>query len=226
MPSPRFPPGSQAGRRGASNTTTALGDTLHQLGRHQPWVPVCPRPPRPATDHRRRPHGTDRPAHRQTANRRAAMAGGLRTDRLRRRRRSREPCAGDGTDDPAPYCAICDGDIGIFLKFGLDWRHYAGTDLTDIELFDPGHQPIVVWRSPGRRYSPNARQVTPTPSASAAHRGRSSGRGVATGRSDMFVFCVTGTTQKQTYHRSHTHHRVSFEHRGYLEAPYDPNGTQ
>ena len=60
-----------------------------------------------------------------------------------------EPCAGDGTEDPAPYCAICDGDIGIFLKFGLDWRHYAGTDLSDIELLDPGHRPVVAWRSPG-----------------------------------------------------------------------------
>jgi len=65
-----------------------------------------------------------------------------------------EPCAGDGTDDPAPYCAICGGDIGIFLKLGLDWRHYAGTDLTDtdltdIELQDPGHKPVLAWRTPG-----------------------------------------------------------------------------
>jgi hypothetical protein len=60
-----------------------------------------------------------------------------------------EPCPGDGAEDPAPYCAICDGDIGIFLKFGLDWRHYTGTDLTDIELQDPGHRPVVAWRTPG-----------------------------------------------------------------------------
>jgi hypothetical protein len=60
-----------------------------------------------------------------------------------------EPCAGDGTDDPAPYCHICGGDIGIFLKFGLDWRHYVGTDLSDIELIDPGHKPVLAWRSPG-----------------------------------------------------------------------------
>jgi hypothetical protein len=60
-----------------------------------------------------------------------------------------EPCAGDGTEDPAPFCAICDGDIGIFLKFGLDWRHYTGTDLSDIELLDPGHRPLLAWRMPG-----------------------------------------------------------------------------
>ena len=60
-----------------------------------------------------------------------------------------EPCPGDGTRDPAPYCAACGGDIGVFLKFGLDWRHYTGTDLTDIVLTDPGHRPIVAWRLPG-----------------------------------------------------------------------------
>jgi hypothetical protein len=60
-----------------------------------------------------------------------------------------EPCAGDGSEDPAPFCAICDGDIGIFLKFGLDWLHYAGTDLSDIELIDPGHRPVRAWRMPG-----------------------------------------------------------------------------
>src|ERR1700737_2041647 len=38
-----------------------------------------------------------------------------------------EPCAGDGTEDPAPFCAICGGDLGVFLKLGLDWRHYTGT---------------------------------------------------------------------------------------------------
>jgi len=60
-----------------------------------------------------------------------------------------EPCAGDGSEDPAPFCAICGDDIGVFLKFGLDWRHYRGTDLSDIELIEPGHQPVLAWRSPG-----------------------------------------------------------------------------
>jgi hypothetical protein len=60
-----------------------------------------------------------------------------------------EPCAGDGSEDPAPYCAICGSDIGIFLKFGVDWRHYTGCDLSDIELLDPGHRPALAWRMPG-----------------------------------------------------------------------------
>ena len=27
-----------------------------------------------------------------------------------------EPCPGDGSEDPAPFCEICDGDLGVFLK--------------------------------------------------------------------------------------------------------------
>jgi hypothetical protein len=27
-----------------------------------------------------------------------------------------EPCTGDGSDEPAPVCAQCGADIGIFLK--------------------------------------------------------------------------------------------------------------
>jgi hypothetical protein len=61
-----------------------------------------------------------------------------------------EPFPGDGTDDPAPYCLTCSGDIGIFLKFGLDWHHYSGIDLSDIELIDPGHRPVLAWRSQER----------------------------------------------------------------------------
>jgi hypothetical protein len=60
-----------------------------------------------------------------------------------------EPCPGDGSEDPAPYCVICGGDIGIFLKFGLEWRHYTGTNPSDIELHDPGHRPVLAWRTPG-----------------------------------------------------------------------------
>src|SRR5580692_4326993 len=26
-----------------------------------------------------------------------------------------EPCAGDGSEDPAPYCAVCGSEVGIFL---------------------------------------------------------------------------------------------------------------
>lgn len=60
-----------------------------------------------------------------------------------------EPCPGDGSEDPEPYCERCGADIGVFLKFGLEWRHYRGEGLSDLELFDPGHQPVLAWRSPG-----------------------------------------------------------------------------
>lgn len=63
-----------------------------------------------------------------------------------------EPCTDDDTPDPAehpePFCMVCDADVGIFLRFGLDWRHYRGDGTTAglIELFDPGHAPIIAWR--------------------------------------------------------------------------------
>lgn len=57
-----------------------------------------------------------------------------------------QPIPGDGSDDPAPICARCGADIGVFLKLGLDWRHYKATTLDDIELFDPGHLPVLTWR--------------------------------------------------------------------------------
>jgi hypothetical protein len=57
-----------------------------------------------------------------------------------------QPCSGDGTDDPAPFCDHCGADIGIFLKLGLDWRHYRGTLPGPIELYDPGHAPVLAWR--------------------------------------------------------------------------------
>src|SRR5271165_6941512 len=63
-----------------------------------------------------------------------------------------EPCTDDDTPDPAehpePFCAVCGSDVGIFLRFGLDWRHYRGDGTTVglIELFDPGHTPVIAWR--------------------------------------------------------------------------------
>ena len=53
--------------------------------------------------------------------------------------------AGDG--EPAPYCLRCGGDIGIFIRFGLDWRHYRGIGFDEIELTDPGHAPQVGLRA-------------------------------------------------------------------------------
>jgi hypothetical protein len=50
--------------------------------------------------------------------------------------------------EPAPVCGICGGDIGIFLKFGLEWRHYRGAGLGISEIFEPGHKPQLAWRRP------------------------------------------------------------------------------
>jgi hypothetical protein len=58
------------------------------------------------------------------------------------------PDQDDPDGDPAPVCGQCGGSLGIFLKFGLDWRHYRGEDLDDIELYDPGHAPVITWRAP------------------------------------------------------------------------------
>jgi hypothetical protein len=53
--------------------------------------------------------------------------------------------------DPLPVCARCGSDLGIFIKFGLQWRHYRGGDaLGKAEIFDPGHEPELAWRLPGR----------------------------------------------------------------------------
>jgi hypothetical protein len=53
-------------------------------------------------------------------------------------------------EDPAPVCARCGSEIGIFIKFGLQWRHYRGGDaLGQAEIFDPGHEPELAWRLPG-----------------------------------------------------------------------------
>lgn len=56
----------------------------------------------------------------------------------------------DPSREPEPFCAECGADIGIFLRFGLDWWHYrGGAIIGQIELFDPGHNPIVAWRLTG-----------------------------------------------------------------------------
>jgi hypothetical protein len=56
----------------------------------------------------------------------------------------------DPCQELEPFCAHCGADIGIFLRYGTDWRHYRGAITTgQIEVFDPGHDPIVAWRLPG-----------------------------------------------------------------------------
>ena len=56
----------------------------------------------------------------------------------------------DLCQEPEPFCAECGVDIGIFLRYGTDWRHYLGDVTTgQIEVFDPEHDPVVTWRLPG-----------------------------------------------------------------------------
>ena len=62
----------------------------------------------------------------------------------------------DPSKEPEPFCAECGSDIGVFLRYGLNWRHFRGdgTVIGQIELFDPGHEPVVSWRltrQPGRQ---------------------------------------------------------------------------
>jgi hypothetical protein len=56
----------------------------------------------------------------------------------------------DDSIEPVPVCGRCGADVGIFVRFGLDWRHYReGAALGKAEIFDPGHAPEVAWRMPG-----------------------------------------------------------------------------
>jgi hypothetical protein len=51
------------------------------------------------------------------------------------------------TGEAEPFCAICGGNIGIFMERGLDWQHYVGDGMTvgEQEVYDPGHAPAVTW---------------------------------------------------------------------------------
>ena len=51
------------------------------------------------------------------------------------------------TDDPAPHCTVCGGEVGIFVRYSLNWQHYQTTAEGSLELFDPGHEPEVGWRT-------------------------------------------------------------------------------
>jgi hypothetical protein len=61
----------------------------------------------------------------------------------------------DDTDDPVPLCMVCGGEVGIFVRYSLNWRHYQTTAEGSLELFDPGHEPEVGWRTaPGESPRP------------------------------------------------------------------------
>jgi hypothetical protein len=53
-------------------------------------------------------------------------------------------------EEPEPVCGVCGSDIGIFVKFGLEWRHYRGDTPGVSEIFDPGHEPQLAWQRPGQ----------------------------------------------------------------------------
>lgn len=55
--------------------------------------------------------------------------------------------APDVGNESEPFCATCTERVGIFLRLGLDWRHYRGEEPGGpFEIFDPGHEPVVTWR--------------------------------------------------------------------------------
>jgi hypothetical protein len=57
----------------------------------------------------------------------------------------------DDPDDPAPHCTVCGGEVGIFVRYSLNWMHYRVTETGGVEMFDPGHQPEVGWHTaPGQ----------------------------------------------------------------------------
>jgi hypothetical protein len=54
----------------------------------------------------------------------------------------------DAGEESEPFCAACADRIGIFLRLGLEWRHYSGREPGGpFEIFDPGHEPVVAWRA-------------------------------------------------------------------------------
>lgn len=58
----------------------------------------------------------------------------------------------DAGEDAEPYCVQCGQDVGIFLRFGLGWRHFRSIDATvgvAYEIIDAGHEPVVAWRAVG-----------------------------------------------------------------------------
>jgi len=62
------------------------------------------------------------------------------------------PVASDDSDDePIPVCRECGGLAGIFPDHGLRWQHFRGdgTAAGAQQIYEPGHDPSVVWILPG-----------------------------------------------------------------------------
>ena len=77
-----------------------------------------------------------------------------------------EPCAGgepDPSREPETFCTLCGADAGIFWLLGEEWRHYRpGTRSGEKpEVYDPGHTPVIGWRTGGSKVPAIA--VVPVP---------------------------------------------------------------
>ena len=49
--------------------------------------------------------------------------------------------------DAEPYCTSCGATIGIFLRYGTDWRHFRGDGTAaKAEVYETDHAPVVGWR--------------------------------------------------------------------------------
>jgi hypothetical protein len=65
-----------------------------------------------------------------------------------------EPCDTGGDPDAAgdlvPFCASCREEVGIFLRYGLDWQHYRdhgdGVTYGRYEVMETDHTPVIDWR--------------------------------------------------------------------------------
>lgn len=62
------------------------------------------------------------------------------------------PCAEDEADGdygPEPYCTQCGASAGIFTALSGDWKHYRWdySPGSKPEVYDPGHRPVIGWRS-------------------------------------------------------------------------------
>ena len=117
-----------------------------------------------------------------------------------------DPDQGPGPDDddnpddsPAPVCARCGGNLGIFLKFGLDWRHYR------VERRRPG-RPRTLRPGPRPRDHLARSRLTSHPRLPAPHgplTRRSQPAAASPGRADR------GPGSRRYYHGVEYHGRIT-----------------
>jgi hypothetical protein len=50
-------------------------------------------------------------------------------------------------EDAEPYCTDCGATVGIFLRYGTDWRHFrSDRTVAKAEVYETDHAPVVGWR--------------------------------------------------------------------------------